>query len=214
MTPLWAYYPPKQEEVEWIMSLLYLQPEDFILSPERGFHEWAQGVQTSWCCSDTNRKMLILIIKTVLRKKGLCIKPACDIGYSHLSTWIKRNKGSSLSTWISVKASLRWIPHGHYGSSSELGHISITFIFHACAWVCTDPAYPLGSLIIRAVRPECWLRGCTELCGRKEGQIQGLFFSDWKMLLWPLLPIQEDKTKSEGSPCDGNLYHRNIHTAL
>lgn len=49
------------------------------------------------------------------------------------------------------------------------------------AWVCADPARPLGSLIIPPRRPECknsvfWLRGCAGLYGRRRGQCQGLFF--------------------------------------
>ncbi len=152
-------------------------------SPWCGFDGWPLGVKTSCCCSDINRKMLILfwsrplLIKTMLCGLSLHVIKR----YSFLNTWKKRDRGSFLSTWISIEATLCWIPCGHYGSSSELGHISITFIFHACAWVCTDPARPLGSLIIRTLRPECrnssfWLRGCTGLYGRQHGQFQGLSF--------------------------------------
>lgn len=97
--------------------------------------------------------------------------PACSC--SLLNAWIKTGGGF----W----ATSHWIPCAHYGWFSEHEHISISFFFPPLlAWVWTDPARPLGSLIIPALRPECkngvfWLRGCTYRYGRRHGQCQGSF---------------------------------------
>lgn len=82
------------------------------------------------------------------------------------------------STWT-FWLYLRTWPHFHNFYFPPLSH----------AWVCTDPACPLGSLIIPTLRPECknsvfWLRGCAELHGRRHGRCQGLFFFFFPGICW------------------------------
>lgn len=139
-------------------------------TPKWDCDESPQGAKTSCCCSDINRKMQSLywsgpiLISLMQWRDCLWIKLACDKKYCFFKTWIERQRSPF------VHMDFSWVYHvlnSMWKSSSELGHISITFIFHACAWVCTDPARPLGSLIIHTLRPECknsffWLKGCTE----------------------------------------------------
>lgn len=88
-------------------------------------------------------------------------------------------------------------------------------------------ARPLGSLIIRTLRPECeisvfWLRGCKDLhMGGNMGSFKVFFFSStWRCWCNPFCLFRRVKPEvtalKTGSVLDKNLHHvsHDMHTVL